>query len=172
MDKNDWEMIKTITESEHHFNNLCFKIRTLASTWLLATFVGVGFLLTKTIALELRVEQIIVMLCWIGTLGILVLWVLDLRIYQKLLSVWFNSREPIEARNSDFPQIREGIKKSQPGGSAFNLLKLFYLALCSAPLLFSFYISIDNNLPELFLYGSLFLFVLVVFIIILFSKEK
>ena len=41
----DLELFKTITHAEHHFNDLCFKIRALASTWMLATFAGVGFLL-------------------------------------------------------------------------------------------------------------------------------
>ena len=66
MNKDDWEIIKTITEAEHHFNDLCFKIRTLASTWLLATFAGVGFLLSKSIQPELRIDQLLVLLCWVG----------------------------------------------------------------------------------------------------------
>jgi len=83
----DWEILTLITETENHFNNLCFKIRTLASTWLLATFVGIGFLLEKTIVKELPVDDLLILLCWAGSVGILVLWILDLQVYQKLLNV-------------------------------------------------------------------------------------
>lgn len=154
---NDWEIIKTITGAEHHFNDLCFKIRTLASTWLLATFGGVGFLLTKTIDSSLNVDHLLVMLCWIGSIGIAVLWILDLLIYQRLLNAWFDSREPIEKRNPGFPQIRDTIKASQPGGRATNLIKLFYICLCTAPLLFAVYVCIYRSMPGEMLVASLIL---------------
>lgn len=146
MNRDDWEIIKTISEAEHHFNDLCFKIRTLASTWLLATFAGVGFLLSKTIQYELDIDQLLVLLCWVGSIGIIVLWILDLQIYQKLLNAWFNAREPIEDRNKDFPQIREMIKATQPGGRASNLIKIYYISLCSTPLIFSIYVCFYKQL--------------------------
>jgi len=148
----DWEMIKTITVAEHHFNNLCFKIRSLASTWLLATFAGVGFLLSKKFDLRLSTEEVIVFLCWVGSLGILVLWVLDLLVYQQLLNVWFDARKPIEKRNPNFPQIRESIKDSQFKGRASNLIKIFYLSLISAPLLFGIYICIYWEINKIILF--------------------
>ena len=165
MNKDDWEIIKTITEAEHHFNDLCFKIRTLASTWLLATFAGVGFLLSKSIQPELRIDQLLVLLCWVGSIGILVLWILDLQIYQKLLNAWFDAREPIEARNKDFPQIREKIKASQPGGRASNLIRIYYISLCSAPLMFSVYVCFYKKLPFALTIVSILLLLCVVFII-------
>lgn len=152
---NDWEMIKTITEAEHHFNNLCFKIRTLASTWLLATFAGVGFLISKPINPGLKVESIIVLLCWVGSFGILVLWVLDLQIYQKILNAWFNARKPIERRNPNYPQIRKAIKATQPGGRATNLIKVFYVSLSCAPLIFASYVCIYWKINQIYLLGSL-----------------
>ncbi len=156
----DWEIIKTITDAEHHFNNLCFKIRTLASTWLLATFAGVGFLITKTIDPELKAENLMVLLCWIGSLGVLVLWILDLQIYQKILNAWFEARGPIEDRNPNFPQIQAAIKKTQPGQSASNLIKVFYLCLFCAPLLFACYVSVQMELDKLFFICSIILLIL------------
>lgn len=172
MNKDDWEIIKTITEAEHHFNNLCFNIRALASTWLLATFVGVGFLLKELAQSEPNVNQMMIMLCWIGAMGILVLWILDLRIYQKLLSAWFNSRKDIEARNPDFPQIRKKIKNTQPGQSAFNLLKLYYIALCAAPLLLSIYVCMNKGAEDIYLNTSIALLMGVTVIIFIFSTEN
>jgi hypothetical protein len=147
----DWEIIKVITTSEHHFNNLCFKIRTLASTWLLATFAGVGFLLTKQIGEQLEIDHLLVLLCWGGAIGIMVLWILDLLIYQKLLHAWFNAREEIEDRNAGFPQIWKTIKATQPGGRASNRIKLFYISLCSAPLMFAIYVCLYKDLTGILL---------------------
>jgi hypothetical protein len=166
---NDWEIIKTITEAEHHFNNLCFKIRTLASTWLLATFAGVGFLITKSIEPNLKVENILVLLCWVGSLGILVLWILDLQIYQKLLSAWFDARKPIEERNPGYPQIRQAIKKTQLGGRASNLIKVFYISLVCAPLLFASYVCFYMKLDKILLLGSVAL--LIVFSLLIYIKS-
>lgn len=150
----DWEIIKTITEAEHHFNNLCFKIRALASTWLLATFAGVGFLLEKTISESIPVDHLLVLLCWAGSIGILVLWILDLQIYQKLLNAWFDARGPIEERNVNFPQMREIIKATQPGGRASNLIKIFYICLCSTPLMLASYVCIYKGLSNILLATS------------------
>ncbi len=139
---NDWQKIQLITSAEHHFNDLCFKIRILASTWLLACMGGVGFLLSKTINVDLQTNQLLILLCWVGAIGTMVLWVLDLLIYQKLLNAWFSSREKIEHRNTDFPQIFREIKATQPGGRASNLIRVFYIALVSLPLFISMYIAI------------------------------
>ena len=157
MNKDDWEIIKSITASEQHFNDLCFKIRTLASTWLLATLAGVGFLVSKTIAAELRVEQLIVFLCWVGSCGIVILWVLDLLVYQRFLAAWFDERKPIEERNSDFPQIRVKISVTQPGGKASNLIKIYYLCLMALPLLMAVYTCLYLGLSYGLLMASLVL---------------
>ena len=110
------ELIRLITESEHHFNNLCFKIRTLASTWLLATFAAVGFVLTKQGDFFLQKPTIVILVCWAGAMGIFVLWILDLQVYQKLLNAWFDARKEIEEESRYLPQIRQKLKATQPGG--------------------------------------------------------
>ena len=131
----DIELIKLITAAEHHFNDLCFKIRGLASTWLLATFAGVGFLLTNETP---HAPNLVLVLCWAGTLGIFVLWLLDLQIYQKMLNAWFDSRLDIEHRHlADFPQIRRALKRAMPGGRASSLIKFFYMIIASAPLVYN-----------------------------------
>ena len=60
MQDSDWKKIQLITEAEHHFNDLCFKIRALASTWLLACLSGVGYLLSKSINPELQVNSLLI----------------------------------------------------------------------------------------------------------------
>ncbi|RDE19442.1 hypothetical protein DV711_11140 [Motiliproteus coralliicola] len=160
-----WEIIKTITEAEHHFNNLCFKIRTLASTWLLATFAGVGFLITKTIDQSLSIGDLTVLLCWAGSLGIFTLWILDIQIYQKILNAWFEQRQAIESQHPEFPQLHQAITSTQPGGRATNLIKLYYIGLFSAPLLLACYICLYKDLASVFAFGSIALLVIFCFVI-------
>jgi len=168
----DWEKIKLITQSENHFNNLCFNIRALASTWLLASLGGVGFLLTKTVTADLQANHLLVLLCWVSSIGIFVLWILDLLVYQKMLNAWFASREPIETKNINFPQMFKEITKSQPGGRAANLIKIYYLALVSLPLALALYVSfyLQLILQWTVLTGVLTLFLIVS--IYLFSPSK
>jgi len=116
--ESDLKKIILITQSENHFNDLCFKIRALASTWLMASLGGVGFLLTKTIAANLQSNHLLVLLCWVSAIGIFVLWILDLLVYKKMLNAWFASRKSIEEENKDFPQIFTAITKTQVGGRA------------------------------------------------------
>lgn len=81
------EILKLITSAEHHFNNLTFNIRALASTWLLATFAGIGWIIkdmpegAETVLID-KVD-LIVALCGGGSIGIFVLWILDLKVYRK-----------------------------------------------------------------------------------------
>lgn len=42
-----WQMYSGLTEQCQHFNTLESSYRTLASTWLLAAFGGIGFLLKE-----------------------------------------------------------------------------------------------------------------------------
>lgn len=166
-----WEIIKTITEAEHHFNNLCFKIRTLASTWLLATFAGVGFLISKSIDQSLNIGDLTVLLCWAGSLGIFTLWILDIQVYQKILNAWFEQRQSIEANNPAFPQLHQAIVKTQPGGRATNLIKLYYVGLFSAPLLLANYLCLYKELGVILLTGSILLLVVFSAMIYLLSPK-
>jgi hypothetical protein len=42
-----WEVYKHVAKFEHHFNTLQSTYRTLASTWLLAMFVGIGYVMAN-----------------------------------------------------------------------------------------------------------------------------
>jgi hypothetical protein len=95
------ENLKLISSPEHHSNKLCFNIRALASTWLLATFAGVGWVLkdmpakAEDLGLVIDKVDIILAFCVGGSAGIFVLWILDLRIYQQMTNVWFENRKKI-----------------------------------------------------------------------------
>jgi len=139
-----FDIIRLITDSEHHFNDLCFKIRTLASTWLLATFAGVGFVLTGQGDFVFAKTTVVILICWAGAVGVFVLWILDLQVYQKLLNTWFDARKEIEEESLYLPNMWERMRATQPGGRAANLIRFYYIATCSAPLLFALAIAIEK----------------------------
>lgn len=156
------ELIRLITESEHHLNNLCFRIRTLASTWLLATFAAAGFVLTKEGCFILKKSTLVILLCWAGAIGIFVLWILDLQVYQKLLHVWFEVRKEIEEENSYLPQIREKMRTAMHGGRASDLIKIFYMVMIAAPLSFALTLSLSLSLNAI----SIWLFLITLFLLL------
>jgi hypothetical protein len=137
------EMLKLITSAENHFNNLCFNIRALSSTWLLATFGGIGWILKDLPEtggnLLINKIDLITGLCLCCSLGIFVLWILDLKIYQQLLHVWFEAREMYED-GEEFPHLRQKMQDLFSTGRASEYIKFYYMTTCSAPLLFNIYI--------------------------------
>ena len=134
------ESLKLITSAEHHFNNLCFNIRALASTWLLATFAGIGWIvkdLPSTLeetGLFIDKVDLILALCLGSSIGIFILWILDVQIYQQMLNVWFENRKKFETDDA-LPTVRVGMKNLFKTGRATDLIMIFYMALIAAPLL-------------------------------------
>lgn len=143
-DQRAFEMLKLITGAEHHFNNLTFNIRALASTWLLATFAGIGWILkdwedTGSVQIVDK-PDLIIALCIGSSIGIFVLWIMDLKVYQELLNVWFDAREMYED-DIKYPAIRKNMKDLFETGRAVYLIKFYYLVTCTAPLLIAAYIA-------------------------------
>jgi hypothetical protein len=85
-----WEIIKEIGTYERHFNQLQHQYRVLASTWTLAVFAATGFILAnEQLSLGVPKELAIVGLAILGSFGITLLWILDLRVYGMLLRACF-----------------------------------------------------------------------------------
>ena len=124
-----WDQLKEIGESERHFNDLQVRYRLLASTWLLASFAGVGFIMTDSS--QLNGEDLI--LCLIsagGTIGVIVIWVLDLLGYHRLLAAYFLEGLRIEDENPGLPQIRWAMLSQ---GTVGSKAQLFYFVCALAP---------------------------------------
>jgi hypothetical protein len=125
-----WDYLKEIGVGERHFNEIESKYRALASTWLLASFAGMGFVATS-VGLPLSKEIVIFAISLAGTCGIQLLWVVDLLAYHHLLAAYYLEGLKIEASDPHLPQIGWNIWKQ---GIVETRLKLFY-AGCSVALL-------------------------------------
>ena len=131
-----WERLKELRAGEQHFNEMKSSCRTLASSWLLASFGAMGFLLTQNISAGLPVEVLILCVGLAGSTGLLLLWVLDLLVYHRLLDAYFVEAREIERAHPGLPQVRGRMIESQPGGQATNYQACFYAGAVTAPLAF------------------------------------
>lgn len=176
-DEHTIEILKLITSAEHHFNNLCFNIRALASTWLLATLAGVGWILKDLPAAAdensfvIDKVDLLVLLCVGSSIGIFVLWIMDIMVYQRLLNVWFESREKYEIDDS-LPSIRIPMKNLFETGRASELIMIYYLALTAAPLMLAMFISSSAGNTDAMWIISLILFLIALTIFKFSPKDK
>lgn len=107
-----WKVFTELGVAERHFNDLQTRYRALASTWLLASFTAAGFILSQS-SLDIPIDRLI-MIAGIGiaaSIGILLLWNLDLKVYHQLLSAGFAEGCRLEQTYPWLPQVRTGMRK-------------------------------------------------------------
>jgi hypothetical protein len=116
-------------EYERHFNTLQGGIRGLASAWILAACAGFSVLLlndsSKTWLLD--APLLIAIMCFMATVGLALLWVLDQFIYQKLLGSVFLVGLRMEQLNSDLPPTRALMVHAFERRGASRLIEYFYI---------------------------------------------
>ncbi|MES2648924.1 MAG: hypothetical protein V4717_18750 [Bacteroidota bacterium] len=120
------EIYNHIGEEERHFNELEMEYRKLASQWLLVSLGAIGFILSKN-ELPVNTWALVIGICLAASIGIMVLWLLDLKVYHELLHGAF--REGVLLENEFpqiLPQIRNNMVRSQKGGDVITKVILFY----------------------------------------------
>lgn len=127
-----WDMYKSLTEQCAHFNSLESTYRSLTSTWLLATFGGIGFVLQEQASLKLYVPYLIAAIAFAGAAGVLLLWLLDLGVYHKLLSSAFSEQLRLEKQNPWLPQVAHKMMETQKGIGVVPRVVWFYIGTYSA----------------------------------------
>lgn len=130
-----WEAYKSLSDGQNHFNDLENKYRTLAATWMLAYFAGVGFMLTLDPAKSvLSRELTIIALSVLHSFGISMLWNIDIRVYHRLLDSLFVEALQMERVHDWLPQVRTKMVFSQyvnvdhvrPEAGVMSRIRLFY----------------------------------------------
>ena len=129
------EVYKELGTYERHFNQMQSVCRSLASTWLLATFAGIGYIFEKFTAnygsTGVRLAAALVALA--GGTGICLLWIIDVVVYHRLLVAVTEQSKKLETEHKNvLPQLREAFKKAANSHflgkerSARNKMSLFY----------------------------------------------
>ncbi len=134
-----WDVLKELGASERHFNSLETEYRKLASIWLLAAFAGMGFILKKNPQLAVPREIALVAIGLAASIGIFLLWIVDLLVYHQLLDACFMQAKEIERKYKlELPQVRLSMENTQGGGKVVTTrLRWYYILLTAAPVVFS-----------------------------------
>lgn len=113
-----WEIVKECGEEERHFNQLQSVYRGVASTWLLATFAAVGYMLFDKDG-KLSHPGIAAMVCYAGAFGIILIWTLDLHVYHRLLVAVFREGLALEQEFPWLPRFRTNMANvgKKPGST-------------------------------------------------------
>ncbi|TAL25600.1 MAG: hypothetical protein EPO01_03480 [Aquabacterium sp.] len=131
------QILDKLTSSEEHFDTMKSTCKSLASTWLLATFAGMGFALTQKFEFAIATELITFGISVAGAIGIFLIWVLDLLVYHRLLDASFIEALKLEQRFAQLPQVRHGMIAALPDGQTPHHEQWFYVGCLVAPVVFS-----------------------------------
>ena len=126
------QIVSGLADQEKHFNSLETNFKLLSSTWLLGSLGTIGYLLISTDQLTINFWLLTGMVGAAGGLGILLLWMLDVRAYHKLLDAVFIQGVLLEIKYGWLPKVRTDMMMSQDGGVTKGAN--FYYALSSASL--------------------------------------
>lgn len=130
-----------IGETERHFNTIQSNYRLLASTWTLACFTGIGFVLTSTtLPTTLDRELICIGIAFSGSVSVLILWHVDIFVYQRLLSAFYNEGRVMEAMLPWLSQVRNETRRTFKR-TLSRSISLYYVLLfaflCVVAIIFS-----------------------------------
>lgn len=139
-----WKYLEEIGKSERHFNNIQAKYRLLASTWLLASFTGIGFVLTNQCTLP-KWELILIAITAGGSIGVTLIWVLDILGYHRLLGANFIEGLRIEHDNPYLPQVRHVMLKL---GTVGKSTRLFYFICSISPIAMGAILLLESYLQD------------------------
>lgn len=141
-----WKIVQECGEEERHFNQLQSVYRGVASTWLLATLGAVGYLLfnkdTKVSDPHFGAYFFAAAICFLGAFGIGLTWVLDLRVYHRLLVAVFEEGRKLENQFAWLPRLRTnmyniGRTRNSGRDPIRKLLAWYYVGTAGVPLLAS-----------------------------------
>ena len=122
------ELYKEFGEYERHFNRIQSVYRGLASTWFLASFVGIGSLYSKDFSGDFPItKELSAMLAALaGGTGISLLWFLDVKIYHRLLVSVLSISEKLESTAKNLPGLREQFKATAERLNVRTAISIFY----------------------------------------------
>lgn len=149
-------LIGHIGEHERHFNVLEADYRKLSSAWLLASLGACGYILKKdsTGALEESWRWYLIFgICIAASVGIGILWMLDIKVYHRLLHSFFKEGVRLEVENLWLNPIRVNMTKSQKSGDIVDKVQYFYFISILLLLLISviaiFKSDLFQNIPSI-----------------------
>lgn len=114
-DKTEVVMVQEIGTYERHFNQIQSSYRAIASGWVGAAFGGIGYLLThaEESFLPIPMPALIGGICLVVCIGVMLIWILDLKIYHRLLQACFAAGRALEAGRPYLSDIRRRMDENR-----------------------------------------------------------
>jgi hypothetical protein len=115
-------------ESEQHFNSIQANIRNIASGWMLAAFTAIAALLRSSSDGDWLAPPVVLLatVSFMASLGLLVLWISDQLVYQRLLNAVFLIALKWEHDDKRLPPIRAMMMLAAEGKGMSRWMTLFY----------------------------------------------
>lgn len=114
---------------ENHYNIIQMRYKQVAISWALATFIGIGYLLSGVeVTLPIDIKLAIMFLCLFAAEGIFLLWFLDINVYYKLIESIFSETIKFETKHDFIVKTHynmQNLQKIQSEPHKFH--GLFYL---------------------------------------------
>lgn len=125
---NKYEQYWKFAESERHFNETQAGIRNHAATWMLAAFAAIAILLKteKDVNWLVSPAVLVAAVSVMATLGLLVLWINDQMVYQRLLECDFITALKMEYDDPQLPPVRTMMMYSAQGRGMSRWMTYFY----------------------------------------------
>ena len=120
---------------ERHLNDTQARYRALTSTWLLAAFTAIGFLLSKDLSLKIDKEVLVGAIALAAAFGVGMLWNLDVRMYHLLLEAVFKAAHDFEEKHPEVPEVRGRMKSVLEWPTGPKRVGTFYIGTCALLLL-------------------------------------
>jgi hypothetical protein len=120
-----------LSAAERHFNSMQNHCRTMASTWLLAGFGAIGFIHFQKPDQDslLAADQTSLFAAAVAiaaAFGIFFLWVLDAKVWHRLLLANYEEGRLLEQQNTFLPQVRKRMRESQAWWPVRVHISVFY----------------------------------------------
>lgn len=121
-----------LSELEQGFGGQQASVRLLSSTWMLASFSGTGLLLQQpnpasAINWSVPVPTLILLISAMSFMGLLVLWIIDQLVFQRLLNSVTLMCLKMEFDNPELPRTRSLFMASAEDIGMGRWIMLFYL---------------------------------------------
>ena len=120
-----WQLV----ENEGRFNTIQAAIRGIGGTWMLATIAALGLVLRSdpnAPGWQLARGDLMLAVLTAASLGLLLLWILDLMVYQRLLGAGFVLRLYMEFRDSSIPPLGAAMMASSNWRGMTPVFRYFY----------------------------------------------
>ena len=122
-----WNTYVELGTMERHFGDAQLRCRALASTWFLAMFAGIGFLISKDIK-GFSPDVLLAAIGFFSAAALFVMWVIDLIIYQRLLDAAFIEGMSLEEAQPWLPQVRLNRRELLKGTGLIRFSRYYAIA--------------------------------------------